>query len=280
MKKIFLTFLALAIALSALSCANDGSTASSEEIPSQDEYSRSPKDTSASFGSASELSGRCLLIDVFISRDNAEWTAEKIERTLETEKAAVSFLERTASLYNTELVIVPSGSDGAETLYCGIADALLRSAEWTNSVFENTSCGSLAEYVSAKHDVSGYDSYFVVFHVIADERSFAVCCDKAYSDWEDYVTERCVVFHTENEDYEYADTPYTYAHEILHLFGAKDLYVPNVAEEKEQKFRNLFPNDVMNHGNDDLELLSVSPYTAWRVGWTNVLDEKYDFLTD
>ena len=276
MKRIFSAFFAFFIVISLVSCASSGIPQPSAEVSDDGKYIYPSKDTSMSVGTAGKLEGRCLVLSVFVSRENGKWTSECMKHTIEKLENASAFLEKEAASYGTSLDIITESYQTSGFTY-GLEDTRLRDFTWTNEMFASSDYGSIDGYIKGKYNTEDFDSYFVVFHVIADERSYAVSCDTAYSDWKDYETERCVVFHTHNEDYEYADTPYTYAHELLHLFGAEDLYSPVIAEEKEIAFKALFPNDIMCGGND-IELLSVSPFTAWRIGWTDGLEKDYDFL--
>lgn len=60
---------------------------------------------------------------------------------------------------------------------------------------------------------------------------------------------------------------------MLHLFGAYDLYEGwgNPNSNTAKKIRDEWPNDVMNLSHEEVEQLSISPFTAWAVGLT---DEK------
>ena len=73
----------------------------------------------------------------------------------------------------------------------------------------------------------------------------------------------------------------TYAHEILHVFGAGDLYFPYDGDGKRKaEARRLFPNDVMFRVDYKLDRLNVGPFTAYRIGWTQSLDPKLRVFED
>ena len=69
------------------------------------------------------------------------------------------------------------------------------------------------------------------------------------------------------------------AHEMLHLFGAYDLYEGwgNPNSNTAKIIRDEWPNDVMNLSHEEVEQLSISPFTAWAVGLT---DEKEGWYND
>lgn len=67
------------------------------------------------------------------------------------------------------------------------------------------------------------------------------------------------------------------AHEILHLLGADDLYDEYQTAENVDFIRKNYPNEVMFE--DDFapaERLVISPYTAWRIGWTDKKEDWFD----
>ncbi len=267
----------LFIAFSLFSCASYNEEHTSDEISEDGRNVYPPASETMSAGSASELKGRCLCINVFVNVNDAKWTENCINETLGLLDTASAFIEGMAESYGTVLDIVCTPFDEKCVFDYDIDGTATRDFAWTNELFAGTGYGSLAAFAEKNYASEGYDNCFAVFHVIADERSYAVSYDVSASDADEYSFERSVIFHSHDEKYEYTDTPYTYAHEILHLFGGCDLYAPNITEENEKTFKTLFPNDVMNK-NDDIELLSVSPYTAWCVGWTDGLDKNYEFL--
>jgi hypothetical protein len=58
------------------------------------------------------------------------------------------------------------------------------------------------------------------------------------------------------------------AHEILHLYGAWDLYQTfTQSAENEERARRLFPSSIMRRIADDINELEVDEVSAWLVGW-------------
>lgn len=50
------------------------------------------------------------------------------------------------------------------------------------------------------------------------------------------------------------------AHEILHVFGADDLYHIS-------KAKNFAVTDIMNYYSSDINYATIDPITAWAIGW-------------
>lgn len=65
------------------------------------------------------------------------------------------------------------------------------------------------------------------------------------------------------------------AHEVLHLFGAVDLYVPFQSAENEVFIRNNYSTEVMDQSNHPVSELSMSPITAWTSGLTDAKEEWF-----
>lgn len=79
-------------------------------------------------------------------------------------------------------------------------------------------------------------------------------------------------------NYGFTSDQFVISHEILHLFGAWDLYHGNSqSAEKAELARSLYPNSIMISSYLDPEIIEVDSLTAWRVGWHN--DFKPDYLT-
>jgi hypothetical protein len=94
-----------------------------------------------------------------------------------------------------------------------------------------------------------------------------------------YTAERVVCFN------HYADgrpsAAATYAHEILHGFGAGELYFPFDESDRRKKLgRQMFPDDVMQRVDYDISKVTVGAYTAYRVGWLETLADECKVFED
>lgn len=69
-----------------------------------------------------------------------------------------------------------------------------------------------------------------------------------------------IIKHTNTVDIE--DIMYTQIHELLHLFGADDLYKVAGAE-------NYYRDDMLHHPPNGLENIKISPITAYSIGALN-----------
>ena len=68
------------------------------------------------------------------------------------------------------------------------------------------------------------------------------------------------------------------AHEILHQFGAWDLYFgERQTKESAAKAKELYPNSVMINTYKNKSELEIDRLTAWRIGWYQHEDEFDQF---
>ena len=69
---------------------------------------------------------------------------------------------------------------------------------------------------------------------------------------------------------------YVISHEILHQFGAWDLYQgKSQTLENAQRLKELFPNSIMIDVFRNRSKKEVDDLTAWRVGWHVDMDDEY-----
>ncbi len=230
-------------------------------------------------GSASALDGNFLIINVFINDRVSEWNDADVAEVFARLGGACEFIESMADFYGVKPDITPTGK--SDSLYLNTTEKLptdINDFVWMDLIFSDTVYGSLEGYAEHYFDLEKYDNWCVMFHLNKKGRSYAIPCDKANSDWERYTAERCAIFHSDDDGYIYYDSAGVYAHELLHLFGADDLYTPYVTAAENALLENYFPNDIMRAIPLDTALASVSPYTAFRLGWVNHIDNQFLFL--
>ena len=75
---------------------------------------------------------------------------------------------------------------------------------------------------------------------------------------------------------------YVISHELLHQFGAWDLYYgKSQSAENAKRARDLYPNSIMINTHSNKSRLEVDELTAWRIGWhVDVKDEYLTFTPD
>ena len=127
---------------------------------------------------------------------------------------------------------------------------------WTENVIRRSAGSSAVELVKRTKDQHETDNVIICLHVNKPALSYNL----AYYDNVDrlYGAERMICFSSYPDGRQTAAA--TYAHEILHLFGAGDLYFPYDRDDaRKDRAARLFPNDVMYRVDYDLNRLDVGP---------------------
>ena len=88
-----------------------------------------------------------------------------------------------------------------------------------------------------------------------------------------YFLERTILYQKYLNDSELASS--SIAHEILHLFGAWDLYETfEQTKDREVKARELFPDDIMLQTSYNINELNIDKLTAWLTGLSSFHEDR------
>jgi hypothetical protein len=111
------------------------------------------------------------------------------------------------------------------------------------------------------------DGVHVMVYANACGRSHALPFTER-GDARDHFLEGCVLYRRWEDGDDYLWPP-VIAHELLHVYGAWDLYpdAPSVRPPQAHMAGRLFANDVMRVSRRDIRGLQVGALTAWRIGW-------------
>lgn len=240
----------------------------SSEIPT----SRPADYTASSYnlGSASQLEGKQILVSVFLEDADSGFTEEEKQVALDKLAAAASYIEDTAVSYEKEVNFIyaeDSLSDlvmdetvdysvsGKDDNYYDDLDASI--AQWFNSDIN---------YEQLKKQY-GADGIATLVFVNNKGTSYAIVYDG-----EDNVKESMILFQ---------DSATVYAHEILHVYGAHDLYKgAEYPEEVTSYLESVYPEDIMVSvdAKSQYEIKQkVTAVTAYELGWIDFLTELNNY---
>ena len=143
--------------------------------------------------------------------------------------------------------------------------------EYISAIMYGLGEKSLEDFIANQLKIAEADQAVVIFHSNFDERSFARRCGMTHKrtqtingvpkvDYFSRCKEEFVMLMSKVERNRWDKLHYTQAHEILHLFGADDLY--NI------KGAGAFAlTDIMNFQSKKLDDSDIHPITAYAVGW-------------
>lgn len=242
------------------------------------------KEADYSLGTANELDGRTIIISVFANDVNYSWDIESDtdKKSIEDIKTYLSistdFLSSQAEKYGKKAYFVYDFDKNADLCYYASFDIDTTEmdsydTEMSMNQFIETNIDS--EALRRKYRA---DNIIYFMFINTDVYSTGISCTRNYYEGMEYPYEIVFLY---NFDSGVKNCPAVYAHEILHTFGAPDLYCEdeeyNITENILSYVQDNMPNDIMYYCSD----LESGEYVYDRI--TNEigeLDAYYIGLTD
>ena len=218
-------------------------------------------------GSAAVLRGRVLLYHLWAEDDEAAWPDALRSDVRRRLRDAVGFLADWAGRYEMPVTFVDASAGRVRSKAPLPTDAFVHPA-WTERLVRAAGDENGNRLVGRLKREHRADAVVLVFHVNQACDSYNLTFYAGVGP--EWAAERIVCFSR------YADGRRTlaasYAHEILHAFGAGELYFPyDRTDQRRTRAARLFPNDIMRRVDPDMERLRIGAFTAYRIGWTDRL---------
>jgi len=227
-------------------------------------------------GSAAMLDGPTMIHQVFVSDRKSSWTEKREQEIRGRVGEAIEFLRDQGLKYQQRILIAQVIGEPV-TLDEDIPTDSQADSGWTDRVIQKSSGLSCAALIDKIKKEQQMENVLLMLHLNKAGRSYNISYYQGVP--RDLMSERLICFSRFND---HDQTPAaTYAHEVLHGFGAGDLYFPfDQDDDRYRRAKRLFPNDVMLRIDDQIARLSVDPWTAYRVGWIKNLQPELRFLED
>ena len=243
-----------------------------------------------------------LLYFIFVdSKDTSPWSEYDIRSTIDSISVAIRWLEAQAKQYGISLNIISDYHIGEEyttikkTLPMGSVIKSVTEPNFRKGLEElNSWADNIASKAGASFNVSDKDGIPEIKNPKNKERLVAFLRDEKrvesvallYMVNNYYRNDISISVNTMNtDDIEFAIVSYKYpsiiAHNILHLFGAADLYKTQYRRnEKKILFaEKYFPDDIMQDiYARSLSSLKISDYTKYLIGWNQELSPLHSPL--
>lgn len=239
------------------------------------------------FGTAETLRGRVLTVSVFTSDAHHSWEEHDKQRMLSLTRTAQEFLLRESKAWEVELSFanheIGLDRDVRFSLPPDVRGYSHRS--WVREMLRSRDVGDLEAWVDGLRAKYGADQVHIVVFPKTRGRSYAMPYDEGVASWEDDPKEdafddelEATIVYAERS-FGSAQEATTIAHEILHLYGARDLYEsPRFGRERYMLARIHHQRDIM-HTTGNIWTLEIQGYTAWLLGWTQCRRPWFDTLT-
>ena len=230
-------------------------------------------------GSALILKGKVYTLSCFISGPEDEWAYQEKLNMLALLKEGQDWIQKQALKNHCSVDFSEGGNFGMKEdiklpyIERGTASGN-ESVDWVSKVLYKVGYKSTLELVNwVKHNTSCENLQVIIF-VKGQGNGYAM----AYGDEMDkerYFVEGAVLYEKYNGGEKLAAS--SIAHEILHLYGAWDLYKTfSQSEENEKRAKKLFPNSIMLRTSYNINELIVDELTAWLIGWNTKPEEWYE----
>ena len=276
----------MAAVISVTGCGNSSKSGYHKPDPviSYSDTSSEPYNQYVSFydggqGSAGSLRGRTVIVSIFTDDAGTSWNAnsqednEMIYDTLDNLSISTAYLTEQAARYGSDAEFIWDWelypdlyytASFEESLVTEYGDMYNVQNEW---VEKNVHTETLRNTYSADNVI-----YFFFFNT--DYTNQVNPWYLGYSCSPDYYIEFCNIY-IRFDDY-FLTKPASYAHEMMHCFGAHDLYYANefIPSEYVEHLESIYTNDIMYTVCDSKEIFNdFSDLDAYYVGITDHCDE-------
>lgn len=251
-------------------------------------------DEQKTYGSAALLSEPTVLVNVFLNdaAHGQTWDAESRTTAVQYAQLAVDWITAQAESYGvTPELICDRSEDGTDATLTRsyLLQSAIRGGESSNESADFLDeMDALCESLAADSRLAAYGAKHIgfLFYLPISGTSFTMA--HYADDGENFYYEYSCLYktdaYTDGED----ESPATYAHEILHLFGAPDLYEgssdPYVDAALSAYVEQTYPDDIMlstyeDDGSSRYDAVTkeISPLTAYCLGLADSCSELAQF---
>ncbi len=248
-------------------------------------------------GSAKYLDGNTVLVSIFLEDSSADWTYADRKIVYDNLSVACDYLKEEGKYYGKDVNLVYDFNKYKDleyhmeyNQYLNPEDIYISEDDVENSkyskFFDDANefiCNEIPiEDIMKNHNVNSIGFLVFVDDDANNAATYSYYEGGVYNHYEEmaFISIRWT---SGNRDV----NPDTYAHEILHLFGARDLYTTNRLQGVTKDFvmyaEKEFPTDIMlGHASDNVTRedgvdAQITKLTAYFLGWTNYIAELEKF---
>lgn len=233
-------------------------------------------------GSAGVLEGKAVIVSIFVNDANSKWTKKAKQKANRKMKAAAKYIRTQAKKYGKTVQLVTDIYENQDLSYSYTTKKKLTDSEKSQDQLYK----SIQKWMNGAIDLTkireaySTDNIGFVFHINKSGNSSTLV---HYMEDEGKNFYECSTLFSRFEGEEEGAS--TYAHEMLHLFGARDLYMKSLADGITSSFvkyvAKKFPNDIMytTYAPNGKQLIygiknDISRVTAYFLGWKTKIPEQ------
>ena len=245
-------------------------------------------------GSATQLDGNIVVVSIFVNDTDYSWDFTNSDDQATRDDSltylgiATDWITENAHDWNKDPEFIYNWEENSDLYYeatisCAITDADTDPSSYIAQYIQNC--------IDEEQLLTKYDAESIVYmtYLNTTSENTAVSYSMPYTDASDYTEEVCYMLLNANDEIE---CPAGYAHEILHLFGAPDLYTSddpayncNIDGAYVEYCETAHANDIMltTYDVDTLDTYydhisnELSDVTAYYIGWTDGCQDVTDY---
>lgn len=213
-------------------------------------------------GTCREMDGRTILVSICMDDSNCSWPSkqdEMIYDALEYTGIAANWLSDSVSEYGCNAEFIYDWTENSDLFYEGYVDIDMTAVDREGDYIDYAAWQFIDENIDSKALLEKYEADNIAFLFLLNtpKHNNVTSCTRNYYDGMAYPYEMCYMYmRCDNEE----ETPAAFAHEILHTFGAPDLYTEDsdggnygIPRELVTELERAGSNDIM-----------FTTYDAWK----------------
>ena len=231
-------------------------------------------------GSASQLTGKVYTLCCFVSGSGEEWSYNEKLDIYKLVRECQEWIKKQAQHYKCS-VAFQGGNYGLKDdiklpyIERGTASGK-ESVDWVSKVLYKIGYKSTLDLDKWVKATTNCNNLQVIIFAKGEGNGYAMP-SSTEMDKEKYFVEGAILYEKYNSGGNLAAS--SIAHEILHLYGAWDLYKTfSQTQDREDKARELFPNSIMLRTSYNFDELEIDSLTAWLIGWNTVPEKWYEWF--
>lgn len=256
--------------------AVESEEAIAEEPLQEEEVLGNPR-SSYGLGSAEYLKGRNILVSLFVTTPESGWSEEEQGEILAQIKKATTYIEEQANTYQVETEFLYDFIQFTDLKVEAQTDFLINEeTDFLDRLDEEIALWQEKklsyEVLQDKYEADGIAAMIFVKN---PGISYAIVYDGTDSE-----KETMILFAENYYQPGEKETATAYAHEILHVFGAHDLYEEaEFTAEVSEYVSRMYPDEIMYTVTQSGEKINstLSPITAYHLGWIDEVEEVQMF---
>ncbi len=220
-------------------------------------------------GSAKQLKGDIINYVCFISDADKQWTLYEKQEIINSIDKANSWIISESKKYSIMLSITNSMAEKDiyfDTIEAGKGSGTER-VDWVYRVVSQLGFTNPKKALRSIKRKYNADNVQMIIVSNVNGRPYSMSYARGMNR-RLYLFEGMIIYRKYNNG---APIPFeaVYSHELMHLYGAWDLYKTYSQTIERQELANeLYPNDIMLRVDHDLEVLEVDELTAYLIGWS------------